>query len=308
MNSFTDLQRFRQLKLRLRVGVGLLLVALVAFIVSFSSITYKVDEGERGIKVRWGQVEGVGTPGLNFKLPFIDSIYYESVQPQTINLPNIPTYSKDQQPAQISLSVTFGLSREPKHLEQFYGDFRTIKNMFERVIKPVVLQEFKVVFGQYTATSAIQERDRLIKDSHRAITNQLKPYPYLVINNIQIEDIDFSDAYEKTVEERMRAEVEVQKVQQELHREKIQADILTTQAKAKADAITLQAQAEAKALEIKGKALKDNPLLLELSRIERWDGVMPKVQGGNALPILDLGQTAAQSPQATPAPTETKTE
>lgn len=263
----------------------LLGMALLVFLLSFSAITYKVDEGERGIRIRFGNVVGVGTPGLNFKFPVIDKTHYVSIQPQTIALPGIPTYSKDQQPAVVSLSVTFALNEQ--HLEGFYGDFKTINTLFERIIRPSVLQEFKVVFGRYSAASSIQERGQLIQDTVHALNQNLNRYPYIVINNVQIEDIDFSDAYEKTVEDRMKAEVEVQKVQQELQRERIQAEILVTQAKAKADAITLQAEAEAKALEIKGKALKDNPNLIELSRIEKWNGVMPQVQG-QALPLVPL--------------------
>lgn len=267
-------------------ALGVLFIfILVVFLLSFSAITYKVDEGERGIKTRFGDVEGVGTAGLNFKLPFIDKIHYVSIQPQTVSLPNIPTYSKDQQPAVVSLSVTFALNE--KELEKFYADFKNLEILFNRIIRPAVLQEFKVVFGRYSAASSIQERGQLTNDIIQALNKNLTRYPYIIINNLQIEDIDFSDAYEKNVEDRMRAEVEVQKVQQELEREKIQAEILVTQAKAKADAIMLQAQAEAQALEIKGKALKDNPNLIELSRIEKWNGVMPQVQG-QALPILPL--------------------
>lgn len=267
-------------------ALGVLFIfILVVFLLSFSAITYKVDEGERGIKTRFGDVEGVGTAGLNFKLPFIDKIHYVSIQPQTVSLPNIPTYSKDQQPAVVSLSVTFALNE--KELEKFYADFKNLEILFNRIIRPAVLQEFKVVFGRYSAASSIQERGQLTNDIIQALNKNLTRYPYIIINNLQIEDIDFSDAYEKNVEDRMRAEVEVQKVQQELEREKIQAEILVTQAKAKADAIMLQAQAEAQALEIKGKALKDNPNLIELSRIEKWNGVMPQVQG-QAFPILPL--------------------
>lgn len=266
----------------------LFILILMGFVLSFSSITYKVDEGERGIRVRFGNVVGVGTPGLNFKFPMIDKTHYVSVQPQTIALPNIPTYSKDQQPAVVGLSITFSLKE--KELEKFYADVKTINALFERIIRPSVLQEFKVIFGRYSAASSIQERGQLIQDTVHALNQNLSRYPYIIIHNVQIEDIDFSDAYEKTVEERMKAEVEVQKVQQELQREKIQAEILVTQAKAKADAIMLQAEAEAKALEIKGKALKDNPNLVELSRIEKWNGVMPQVQG-QALPLVPLLET-----------------
>jgi hypothetical protein len=45
---------------------------------------------------------------------------------------------------------------------------------------------------------------------------------------VQIENIDFSDAYEQAVEARMTAQVEVQKRQQQLAQEKINAEIAVT--------------------------------------------------------------------------------
>jgi len=35
---------------------------------------YTVDEGERGVVLRYGAVSGVAQPGLGFKIPVIDSI------------------------------------------------------------------------------------------------------------------------------------------------------------------------------------------------------------------------------------------
>ena len=51
------------------------------------------------------------------------------------------------------------------------------------------------------------------------------------------------DAYEKSIDQRMLAEIEVRKLRQNAKREKVQAEIVVTQVKAKADAIRAEAQA-----------------------------------------------------------------
>ena len=116
--------------------------------------------------------------------------------------------------------------------------------------------------------------------------------------SVQIENIDFSDAYENSVEERMKAEVEVQKVQQNLAREKINADMMRTKAQGEADARLAQAEAQAKSIELVGKAeaeairakseaMKENPNYIQMLQAEKWDGKLPVTMIPNgSLPIL----------------------
>jgi regulator of protease activity HflC (stomatin/prohibitin superfamily) len=56
-----------------------------------------------------------------------------------------------------------------------------------------------------------------------------------VIDSVQLENIDFSDAYEKSIELRMQAEVLVQTEKQNLEKEKVNAEIAVTQAKGQAE-------------------------------------------------------------------------
>jgi regulator of protease activity HflC (stomatin/prohibitin superfamily) len=111
----------------------------------------------------------------------------------------------------------------------------------------------------------------------------------MMVESIQIENIDFSDAYEQSIEQRMLAEVEVQKVQQNAQREKVQAEILVIQSKAEADAKKLQGEAEAYAINARGKALRDNPGLVELVQAEKWDGKLPTTMvPGQTVPFINV--------------------
>ena len=57
-------------------------------------------------------------------------------------------------------------------------------------------------------------------------------------------------------------------------------------AEADAEAVKIRAQAEAEANEIVSKSLTEN--VIENKKIEKWDGVLPKVTGGSDT-IIDLG-------------------
>jgi regulator of protease activity HflC (stomatin/prohibitin superfamily) len=87
----------------------------------------------------------------------------------------------------------------------------------------------------------------------------------------------------------MLAEVEVQKVQQNAQREKVQAEILVIQAQAQADSVKLQGDAEAHAINARGKALRDNPALIQLVQAEKWDGKLPTTMGpGQTVPFINV--------------------
>jgi regulator of protease activity HflC (stomatin/prohibitin superfamily) len=107
------------------------------------------------------------------------------------------------------------------------------------------------------------------------------------------------------VEQRMLAEVEVAKLQQNALREKVQAEITVTQAKAQAESVKAQAaaqadatrmkgEAEAAAIKAKGDALRQNPSLVELIKAERWNGALPQTMLPNsAVPFIDVKNNPA---------------
>ena len=115
------------------------------------------------------------------------------------------------------------------------------------MVSPAVNQQVKIVFGRYTAVKAIQERGPLNSAIRDAITATLKDDPMIIVESVQLENIEFSANYLHSIEQRMLAEVEVQKLQQNAEREKVQAQITVTQANAKANAVRAEAQAAAEA-------------------------------------------------------------
>ena len=183
---------------------------------------YTVDAGERAVQLRNGAITRTNDAGLYFKLPFIDSVKYISTRTQNRSFNELSTYSKDQQPAKIRASVTY---RVPAgEAENVYLNFRDIEGLASNTIERQVPNQIENVFGHYSAIEAVQKRAQLTKDVNDAIKQSLENYP-IIVESVQIEDIDFSRAYEQSVEDRMKAEVEVQTQKQNLEKEKITAEI-----------------------------------------------------------------------------------
>jgi regulator of protease activity HflC (stomatin/prohibitin superfamily) len=287
-----------------------LVIAAVAIILGgliFFGSWYQIDQGEEGVVLRNGAVVDTQGPGLHFKLPIIESVKEISLQSHTETFEQMESYSRDQQPAQIRLSVSYHII--PGTGAEVYAEYGGAENMIARLVYPRVPALFKNVFGQYDALSAIQQRAKLNADTLAILQTGIGDP--IFIESVQVEDIKFSAAYENSIEEKQLATVEVQKRQQELAQQKVQAEITVTQAQAQADAqiaqataeatsVKLAAEAEAYAIEIKGRAeataidqrgqaLRDNPGVVALVQAEKWNGQLPYTMPPNsAVPFLDL--------------------
>lgn len=272
-----------------------LVLVLLALVLLYGS-WFTVDQGERGVHLRNGKIIGTAEPGLGFKLPLFDTIVKISTQTHTVSYQALQAYSRDQQPAVLRASVTFSVP--PGQVEEVYANFKSVDAMVARLVDRQVPTQVENIFGRYTAISVVQERTKFGLETTEAIRNAIRGP--IEISSVQIENIDFSDAYERSVEDRMRAEVEVQTQRQNLEKERVNAEIAVTRAQAEADSQLARAKAEAEAIRIRGEAeasaiksradaLAKNQNLVELIKAERWDGKLPTtVLPNGTLPFMDV--------------------
>lgn len=271
---------------------GLMGCALAAMIMFWGG-WYTVEQGDRAVVLRFGKVVAVTEPGFHFKVPVMDGVKKISVRTRKLQA-KITIYSKDVQGAEIAFSLNYALN--PAKVSDIYSQYGT--GFEDRVIAPQVLAKPKDVFGKYNAVDIVQNREKLTAEMLTEFSRQFVGTG-IIPESVQIENIDFSDEYERSVEDRMKAEVEVQKVKQNLEREKLNADMARTRAQGEADArimtaesearaIALRGKAEAEAIKAKSEALAENPGYVRLIEAERWDGALPKTMlPTGAVPILN---------------------
>lgn len=282
------------LNVKLIVGI----MAGLALIGVFFGAWYTVDETERGVLLRNGALVGVIEPGLSFKTPFIETVKFISVQSQATSYQGLQAYSKDQQTATLNVSVSWHVV--PGEVARVYTQYQDLDGLVSRLISRQVPTQVENVFGQYNAVTAVQQRGKFVADVTKAIKDSITGP--VVIDGVQVENIDFSDDYERSIALRMKAEVEVKTREQMLATEQVQAQIRVTQAQAEADSKVAQAKADAEATRLRGdaeadaikaraQALASNQNLVELTKAERWNGVLPTtVLPNGALPFIDAGQ------------------
>jgi len=263
-------------------GILGIIAVLLVVACGFSS-HYVIDEGERGVILRNGKAIAVADPGLGWKMPFVDSVETIDITTQKIAYNPIGAISGDQQQASLVLNISYHVPAD-KVLE-VYQKYGSVANVESAVVDRLARGKMTVVFGLYTAESAVKEGEKLANDILQAMTREI-PGSVVMIDGVNVSGIKYSDEYNNRIESRQAEEIEVTKRQKSLEKEQIDKQITQTRADAvayereklaNADAAAIRAKglAEAETINAKGKALRDNPALVDLTYAEKWNGVTP---------------------------------
>ena len=268
------------------------LTAIATTVATLSAcMPFSVDEGEIGLVTKYGEIIETKTAGLHWRSWLEDDITF-STREQKIVLgafdekgdltSGISAYTRDTQTVTTALTITYKLT-DPVAV---YRNYRTTQNMINQLLEPRSRQALEVVFSDYTAQRALENRAKLTIDITNQIREAVKGYP-IEITAVQ-SVIQFNKEYEKRVEESVQKNVAIQTAERELLIQQKQAEIVKVNAQAKADAEVIQAKAAA--IRAKGEALKENRQLVDLTAAEKWNGVLPSTMTPNsAVPFVKLG-------------------
>lgn len=234
-----------------------------------------VDTGRRGMKVRFGQVEAEPLPeGLHFYNPLTQDIKEFDVQERKIE-DVTECFTKDTQRSNISYTVTY--YPDPAKIVSIYKQFGT--SWENTVIKPSVLAAMKDAIGQYIADDLVKSREHVAKAAMEEVKKSLAERG-VIVTSLLLTNIDFDDAYEQAVEQKVIA---VQKAAEAVNK--------SVEIKERARQTVMQAEADAQAMRIKSQALSQNKGLVAFEAVQKWNGVLPVNMYGSApLPFLNIKQ------------------
>lgn len=233
----------------------------------------RVNERQVAVITRFGQISSVESAGWHFKLPWVDNqvaTYDLSVQSVTSEASSA---TKDQQTVTIKVNVQYKL--DPTKAKDIFRLVKDQDYLANSIVPPFVQESVKVTTSQFTATELLDKRDLVKTQVEENLQSRLKEY-YANVVAVNLENIDWSPAFDTAIEAKVIAEQDALRKKQELEQAKIQSEIDITRAKA-----------EAESTKIRGEALRTNPETLEKAKIDKWDGKLPQVQGSST-PIITL--------------------
>ncbi len=265
-------------------------VALIIFGILFFSSVFTIDAGTRGLILTFGNVTRTVDSGLHFKIPFIQTLklYNVRVQKATFgaqegqrNQRVLSAYSFDQQIIE-SYRISITYQYDATKLVELYQSFGMGDDtgIFSTVVSPIVQQVTKVIFGQFTAQTIVQERAKLEEAIDTNLKAKLARYPVSILS-IQLEDVNFSKSYEATIEQTAEKKMEIEKAKNELQKIEIESQQQVAQAEAKSAALKLETDARAYQIGVQAKAeaeAKSAALKLETDARAYQIGVQAKAE------------------------------
>lgn len=248
--------------------------AIIVLLNIFSPVGM-VSAGHRGVVLNFGSVQDrVLTEGLYFRVPIQQKIVKLDVRTVKHEVEAI-AYSKDIQTVDAVVALNYHLDavNVNKLWQEIGEDYET------RIIDPSIQESVKAATAQFTAQELIEERPRVKDEIRKQLFDRLNGR-HIIVDDFSIVNFDFSDAYEKAVEDKQVAQQSALKAQNDLIRIKTEAEQRVAQATAEAEAIRIQAEA----IQNQGGAEYVN-----LKAIEKWNGALPtQFVPGSAVPFLNL--------------------
>lgn len=259
------------------LGVIVAVVGVLGMILVPSSF-HTVEAGQVAVVKHLGEAKNVRTAGTYFDFWVTEKYEYYDAKVQNMDI-STQAYSKDAQTMSIAMNVQYKID-ESKVID-IANQYGTIDLLANR-IESIATEKTKATLSSYSAMNIIETRSTISPLVEETIKDAVNEEYCVEIVAVVLTNIDFSEAFEKTVEDKMIAEQEKLKAEyeketaivnaeKELEVAKLQAQAKLEKAKADAEAQIEVARAEAEAVKLKsievaralGFKIKENEVLDE---------------------------------------------
>jgi len=240
--------------------------------------------------------------GIKTKGPF-DTVYNISTEVQTNTLDNLHGQTRDSQYLEISIDVKYIV--DPAQAVDVFKNFRTLANVNSTLVRPAAQRAIDSAMVKYNIIEILgSKRSDVYIEIEDYLTTRFESNG-LILHSITFLDTNGGEEIE-------------QKIRDEAVEKKAGETALLRKARAQTEADTriIQAEAEAKEKEILAAAISQNPEILELEWIKKWNGTLPIYMSGESGGVLidlsdlqDITDTEepVPMPESTPEPTPTPT-
>jgi prohibitin 2 len=258
----------------------MVIVGVIIFILIFFRPWVQVGPGQRGIVLNFGAVqEQVLEEGLHLRIPLMQEVELMDVKLQKAET-DAAAASADLQDVSSRVALNYHIVPDKANIV-----YQKIGLQFkERIIDPAILEVVKAVTAKYTAEELITKRPAVSEAMRLALMDRL------IVNNIAVDAFSivifsFSKIFTEAIESKQTAEQLALKAKRDLDRIKIEAEQKITAARAEAESLRLQRA------NISPDLIELRKIEANMKAIEKWNGVLPQVTGGGAIPLIGLGDT-----------------
>ncbi len=263
-------------KMEKELSVKMLIpVIAVAAVVLVSSAFFIVPPGEVAIKTRLGAIVDSYSEGLNFKIPFLESVTKFSIQIQRANI-KTQAFSKDLQTMNANLVVNHRIQKETA-----VSIYRNLgPNYVENIVDPAVQEVFKAIAARYSAERVISERNALVQELNLEVKDRLTKKE-IIVTDISVTDLDFTEQFLRAVEDKQVADQQAQMAGKLVEKAKRDAEQQIAKSRGEAEALRMQRE------QVTPSLIELRKVDAQLKAIEKWNGVLPGYVGAG-VPFISI--------------------
>jgi regulator of protease activity HflC (stomatin/prohibitin superfamily) len=266
LDKSQQLRRIRNALSALRLFIVMLCLALL------SRFFVVVPAGERGVLMRFGAVqERILEEGMHPIVPLVHSVKLLSTRVQTFSI-DTEAASRDLQDVAAQVALNWHL--DPQSVNQIYQRIGGVSQITTSVLRPAIEDSIKAVLANFTAEELVTERNRVKDAIGQLLSQRLKRYN-LLLDDVDLLQIDFSERFREAVEAKQVAVQEAKR-----------AEFEAIRAQRQADAKVYLARGQAQAQQLLQSGL--TPEILEHEAIEKWNGHLPLVVGQDSIGRFDF--------------------
>jgi len=238
----------------------------------------QIGAGERGIVLNFGAVQkAVLKEGLHFRVPIMQEIVPMDVKVQK-SLTNAAASSSDLQEVSSEVALNYHIVPDKANIV-----YQSIGIQFkERIIDPALQEVVKAVTAKYTAEELITKRPAVSEAMRANLAERLLAHN-IAVDAFSIVGFSFSKIFMEAIESKQTAEQLALKAKRDLDRIKIEAEQTITAARAEAESLRLQKA------NISTDLIELRKIEANLKAIDKWNGILPQVTGGGAVPFIGVG-------------------
>lgn len=259
---------------------------LVVLLVMVIGSIHIVPTGYTGVKTSFGQISGQTIPSgkVNFTIPFVQSIHKVNNKQQDQKIEEtIWGEASDKTPVYAAdVIVTYQIL--PEKSAWICANVSDRKHLIGEGLVASAVKSAMVELAPEEVTNRTKIEPLVQKRLSESLEQKYGP-DVLFVNKVIINDMDFEEAYNNAIQQKSIAQQTAakQKIENEAAIAKAEADkqVAVTNARADAEKTAIKAEAQAEANKKIAQSVSDT--LIEYQKIQKWDGKLPAVTGGNAL-------------------------
>lgn len=128
----------------------------------------------------------------------------------------------------------------------------------------------------------------LIDKVQKDVTAQVGPIGIVVEKIYWVGELRLPQSVVNSINAKIQMTQQAQQAQNQVAKAKADAEVKIATAQGAAESLRVISEAQAAAIRVKAAAISANPEIVQMTAVEKWNGVLPQTNAGGAVPFIQI--------------------